>query len=119
MLGMNAGRHAGQSGCVYALEPDSRVRMDDIRRELPQQTFKLKIRDNILAGQNGTTERIQNNYFVASIFSLIKQPAFRTQGGTGNQCDFVSALSEQAAGNQRVFLRTAENQSRDNVNNFQ
>ena len=62
---------------------------------------------------------IDNGDLITLPFCLIEKLTLRPQSWAGDKRDVVSPIGQQLAGNKRVLLRTAENESCYDMNNFQ
>jgi hypothetical protein len=94
----------------------ARMRVYDVRTDLPEQSNEPPISAKVLERQNRSLHFIDDDHAVPVTLRPLKQRPFRTDGWSGDQRHLMAAIVLTFTGEQRVFLRTAENQTSDDVN---
>jgi hypothetical protein len=118
---MNDDGHA----CAVCRDPseDSRlaaVRVDDVGLLFAQDFFQFSQRKNIFQRMNGADEFGNEREQSGNFCRLIFERAFRAGSRAGNQTDLDAGFSAQPKDRgDGVFLRSADDQPRDDVGDFQ
>jgi len=65
----------------------------------------------------GTYQVWRHAHFVAAGAGAVQERAFGAGAGAGQENDFVAALAKALAGQQRILLRSADDEAGDDVQN--
>lgn len=92
------------------------VRVDDIRLDLAQHRDQGAIGLPILPRPDGSLQFGQHAKIETAVTSTLFETSFRSQAGAGDQRDFVAVVTMLILdGQQCVFLCSADDQSRDEM----
>ena len=95
------------------------VRVHDVRLQSFQHPFEFVITDVVFQRRDRPAQFFDHVSPVLLPFRLRKELPFGSQGRSGDKGDIVSALGEESAGDQGVFLGAAHDKTSYDVNNLQ
>jgi hypothetical protein len=115
--GVNDGRYPQRPGGKATKDTAfGTVGVNNVRSEIPDGTSQLAIGDQVVNGMNWAAQTVDHLHPDPKAAGLLDQAAFRSQGWSRDQKDIVSVMvTEVAAAEHGIFLRTAKYQSRDDV----
>ena len=95
-----------------------RVGVDDVGRQGAEQFFELEIGFQVVEEVNLAAEPVSEDDLKAAVLGHLEEGSFGADGRAGDQRHLMAAGRQQAAGNQRVFLRPAEDHPGYDVDDF-
>lgn len=117
MNGVDDDRHAGARGGEASEDAGfAAVGVNDVRPGAAENFGELPQRACVLPGMNGADEFGQHGEQTGIFRETIFERTFRAGGWTGDEIDFEAGLFLQSEdGGDGVFLRTADDQTGDDV----
>ena len=116
---MDDGRNFGVAGGEAANDAGfAAVGVDDVGFRVAEFHFEVATGAGVIPGIDGANQFGEFEEFVTTGAGPFDQAALGAGGGTADQGDLVAALVKTLTGQESVFLRAADDQSCNNVDNF-
>jgi hypothetical protein len=92
--------------------------VDDVGAELAAELFDVEVGQGIVDGVGHADEVRGEDDLIATGPGTLHEGPFGAGGGAGEENDFVAALVEAFTGQEGVFLGAADDEARDDVEDF-